>query len=217
VDDALQGDPQSRLRENYAAIEEARAELVALHHIFDPRLQAIGVLSSPDVAEAACRDYLVHDLSQLRRAREGDQFEDDHMRATHLIVEWLRANGGGVERVTRDGWTYLRVVDLGAMRRGVARLLAEVQRIKGEGDAKAAADLVARYAIRFDPRLRDEVRARADAKGIVSYVAYVMPDLQPVRDASGEVVDAKVETATDFALQMLRYSGKMPLEAPSGR
>jgi dipeptidyl-peptidase-3 len=217
VDDALKGDPQSRLRENYAAIEEARAELVALHHIFDPRLRDIGAITSPEVAETACRDYLVHDLSQLRRARQGDQLEDDHMRATHLIVEWLRRNGGGVEQVTRDGKTYLRLADVAALRRGVAALLAEVQRIKGEGDGRAARDLVEQYAVRFDTRLRDEVCARADHAGIVSYVAYVMPELTPVRDAAGDVVDARVTTPSDFTLQMLRFSGKLALEPANAR
>jgi hypothetical protein len=180
-------------------------------------LAAIGAISSPEVAETACRDYLVHDLSQLRRARQGDQLEDDHMRATHLIVEWLRRNGGGVEQVSRDGKTYLRLADLAALRRGVARLLAEVQRIKGEGDGRAARDLVEQYAIRFDERLRDEVCARADHAGIVSYVAYVMPELTPVRDAAGEVVDARVTTPSDFALQMLRFSGKLALEPANAR
>ncbi|HYV86035.1 MAG TPA: peptidase M49 [Patescibacteria group bacterium] len=217
VDESLRGDPQSRLRENYAAIEEARAELVALHHIFDPRLREIGAISSPDVADAACRDYLVHDLSQLRRARVGGQFEDDHMRATHLIVEWLRRNAGGVEQVTRDGRTYLRLVDVDALRRGVARLLAEVQRIKGEGDARAARALMEQYGIRFDERLRDEVCARADRAGIVSYVAYVMPEIVPVRDASGDVIDARIATPSDFVLQMLRFSGKLPMESPAPR
>jgi dipeptidyl-peptidase-3 len=217
VDESLRGDPQSRLRENYAAIEEARAELVALHHIFDPRLREIGAISSPEVADAACRDYLVHDLSQLRRARQGGQFEDDHMRATHLIVEWLRRNAGGVEQVSRDGRTYLRLADLDALRRGVARLLAELQRIKGEGDARAARALMEQYGIRFDERLRDEVCARADRAGIVSYLAFVMPEITPVRDDSGEVIDARIATPSDFALQMLRFSGKMPLEPAAAR
>jgi dipeptidyl-peptidase-3 len=210
-------DLQARLGETYAAIEEARAELVALYHVFDPRLLEIGALSSPAVAEAACRDYLVHDLSQLRRVREGETLEDDHMRATHLIVEWLRRNGGGVESVRRDGRTYLRLADPAAMRRGVARLLAEVQRIKGEGDVGAARVLLRDYATGFDPALRDEVVARAERATIPSYIAYVMPDIVPVRDPSGDATDARAVTGTDFALQMLRYSGKLPFEEPAAR
>ena len=215
VDDALQGDPQRHLREQYATLEETRAELVALHHIADPRLQAIGVVSSPRVAEAAYRDYVVHDLAMLRRVRAGDVLEDDHMRATHLIVSWLQGEGA-VQVERRDGRSFLRVVDLGAMRQGVARLLAEVQRIKGTGDAKAARALVSRFANRIDPALRDEVVARADRSRIPSYVAYVMPEIVPVRDAAGEVVDARIAYPTDLTLQMLRWSGKLPFEAVSG-
>ncbi len=214
VDDRLKGDPQSALREHYATLEEARAELVALHHMFDPRLRQIGLVSSPQVAEAACRDYLVHDLSLLRRVREGDRLEDDHMRATHLIVGWLRSRPGAVEEVRRDGRTYLRVADLAALREGVAQLLAEVQRIKSEGDFAAAHSLVERFAVRIDPRLRDEIVGRASRANVPSYLAYVMPDIVPIRDAAGEVVDARIDYPGDLTLQMLRYSGKLPLEAP---
>jgi dipeptidyl-peptidase-3 len=216
VDDALRGDPQSRLREHYATLEEARAELVALYHIFDPRLRHIGAVTSERVAEAAYRDYVVHDLAMLRRWRGGDVLEDDHMHATHLIVSWLAAEGA-VQAVRRDGRSYLSVVDLDAMRRGVGRLLAEVQRIKGEGDAKAARELVARFANRIDPHLRDEIVGRAERSGIPSYVAYVMPEIVPVRDAAGEVVDARIASPTDLTLQMLRWSGKLPLEAAPAR
>jgi len=134
------------------------------------------------------------------------------MRAVHLIVGYLREAAHAVEVVRRQGKTYFRLSDLQAFRRGVAELLAEIQRIKGEGDLRAARALCERFAIRIDSRLRDEVVDRADRSGIPSYVAFVMPDLLPLRDASGEVVDAKVVYSQDFALQMLRFSGKLPLE-----
>jgi dipeptidyl-peptidase-3 len=213
----LKGEPSVLLGESYAALEEARAELVALHAIFDPVLLERKLISSPAVAEAAYKDYLLHDLSQLRRVRSGDRIEDDHMRATHLIVEWLRANGGGVEMPSHDGRTFIRLADPAAMRKGVAALLAEVQRIKGEGDRAAARTLLERYGTRIDPKLRDEVVARADRAGIPSYLAYVMPEIVPVRDASGGVVDAHLEKAGDFTLQMLRFSGKLPRETEGPR
>ncbi len=216
VSDTLKGDPRDHLREHYSALEEARAELVALHTLFDPALRAAGVVASEEVAEAAYRDYATHDLYMLRRMRDGDLIEDDHMRATHLIVDWLKDVTGAVDQVRRDGRTYMRVTDIGAMRRGVATLLAEVQRIKSEGDFAAARALMERHAVRFDPALRDEVVARADRAGIPSYIAFVMPDIVPVRDAAGEVVDARLEFTSDFALQMLKYSGRHPLE-PAAR
>jgi dipeptidyl-peptidase-3 len=98
------------------------------------------------------------------------------------------------------------------MRRGVAELLAEVQRIKAEGDFAAARRLMEAHAIRIDPALRDEVVARAGAAGIPSYIALVMPDLVPVRDAAGEVVDVRLAHTSDLTLQMLQYSGRLPLE-----
>ena len=215
--EGLPSEPSVMLGETYAALEEARAELVALHAIFDPVLLERKLLSSPAVAEAAYRDYLLHDLSQLRRVREGDRLEDDHMRATHLIVEWLRAHDGGVEVVSRDGRTYFRLANVAAMRKGVATLLAEVQRIKGEGDRAAAREILERYATRIDARLRDEVVERADRAGIPSYMVFVMPEIVPVRDADGEVVDARLEPAEDFTLQMLRFSGKLPREGEGPR
>jgi dipeptidyl-peptidase-3 len=215
--DGLKAEPAVLLEETYATIEEARAELVALHTIFDPRILEAGLMSSPAVAEAAYRDYLVHDLSQLRRVREGDRLEDDHMRATHLIVTWLLEHQSGAARVTRDGKTYLAVQDIPDMRKGIAALLREVQRIKSEGDLRAARGLLEAYGTRFDPGLRDEVIDRAAHAGIPSYVAFVMPEIVPVRDASGNVIDARLTPPDDFTLQMLRFSGKLPREAPAAR
>jgi dipeptidyl-peptidase-3 len=151
----------------------------------------------------------------LRRVRQGDILEDDHMRAIHLIVGYLRDEAGAVERVRREGRTYQRITDLPAFRRGVAVLLAEVQRIKGEGDRDAARALSERFAIRIDPALRDEIVRRADQSGLPSYVAFLMPDVVPVRDGAGDVVDARLTYGQDFALQMLRFSGKLPLEPES--
>ncbi len=212
VSDTLRGDPSDHLREHYAALEEARAELVALYNFFDPKLVEIGALSSPEVAEAAYKDYVVHDLAMLRRVREGEVLDDDHMRATHLIVGYLRQVSGAIEEVRFEGKTYLRVTDLEAMRRGVAELLAEVQRIKGEGDYTAARALLERFGIRIDPKLRDEIVGRAARAGIPSDVAFVMPNLVPVRDGDGNVVDARVAYTSDLTTQMLKYSGKLPLE-----
>ncbi|MEK7282191.1 MAG: peptidase M49 [Acidobacteriota bacterium] len=213
VADSLTGDPRDHLREYYSALEEARAELIALHNFFDPKLIEIGALPSVEAAEAACRDYATNDLYMLRRVRQGDVLEDDHMRATHLIVSYLR-EAAAVEFIRRDGRTYARVRDIAAMRRGVAELLKTLQRIKGEGDYAAARDLTERYAVRIDPALRDEIVARADRAGIPSYVAFVMPDVVPVRDVNGEIQDVRLAHTSDLATQMLKYSGKFPLEEP---
>ena len=222
VSDTLRGDPRDHLREYYSALEEARAELIALHNFFDPKLVEIGGIPSAEAAEAAYRDYATNDLYLLRRVRHGDVLEDDHMRATHLIVGYLREAARGVELVRRDGKTYSRVTDIATMRRGVAELLRTIQRIKGEGDYGAARDLTERYAVHIDPALRDEVVARARQAGIPSYVAFVMPDVVPERAVTGEVWDVHLAYTSDLATQMLKYSGKLPLEesipaaAPAG-
>jgi dipeptidyl-peptidase-3 len=153
----------------------------------------------------------------LRRVRKGDRLEDDHMRARHLIVSYLREVAGAVETVQRDGRSYYRVRNLDTMRRGIAGLLAELQRIKAEGDYPAASDLMQRFATRIDPSLRDEIVRRADAAGVPSYLAFVMPDIVPIRNSDGEVVDARVDYAGDFTTQMLRYSRTRPLEADTSR
>jgi dipeptidyl-peptidase-3 len=213
VSDALRGDPREHLREYFSALEEARAELVALHNFFDPKLVEIGAVPSPEVAEAAYRDYVSNDLYLLRRVRQGDVLEDDHMRANHLIVSYLKEVTRVVEEVRLEGKTFFRVTDIDGMRRGVAELLAKIQAIKGEGDHAAARALTERFGLRINPALRDEIVRRAQEAGIPSYVAFVMPDLQPVRDASGEVIDARVDDAADLTMQMLKYSGKFPLES----
>ncbi len=214
VSAGLKGDPREHLREYYSTLEEARAELIALYNFFDPKLIEIGALPSREAAEAAYRDYVTDDLCTLRRVRQGDVLEDDHMRATHLIVSYVRETTGAIETVKRGGKTFFRVADMAAMRGGVAELLKTLQRIKGEGDYDAARALTERYAVRIDPVLRDEVVARAERASIPSYVAFVMPDVVPVRDVLGNVVDARVEYTSDFTTQMLRYSGKVPLEEP---
>ena len=212
VSDTLKGNPADHLREFYATLEEARAELVALHHFFDPKLLEIGAIPAVEAAEAAYREYVTDDLYMLRRVREGSILDDDHMRATHLIVGYLKEVTGAVQEVRREGKTYFRVKDIDLMRRGVAELLSKVQRIKGEGNYASARELVERFAIRIDPALRDEIVGRADRAGVPSFLAYVMPDLLPVRDAAGDVVDARVAYVSDLTLQMLKYSGKLPLE-----
>jgi len=145
-------------------------------------------------------------LVQLRRVREGEQLEEDHMRNRQLIVHWLMANTQAVERRVRDGKSYYVMVDAAAFRDGVGVLLAEVQRIKGAGDYAAAQALVETYGVRFEPALRDEVVARVDALKLPSYSAFVMPRLSPVRDDDGTIRDVEVTYPCDLELQMLEYS-----------
>jgi dipeptidyl-peptidase-3 len=129
------------------------------------------------------------------------------MRNRQMIVHWLMANTKAIERRTRDGKTYLVMVDATAFREGVGRLLAEVQRIKSEGDYAAAKKLFETHGIHFDPKLRDEVVARVDKLNLPSYSGFVMPKLTPVTGADGAITDVTISYPQDLTRQMLEYSG----------
>ena len=207
----LGGSAQPYLNEQYSALEEARADLIGLYFLADPKLVEIGVLpaeAQEDIVLAEYEGYTRNALLQLRRMREGSQIEQDHMRNRQMIVHWLMANTEAIDRRTRDGRTYYVMVDAEAFRAGVATLLAEVQRIKSEGDYEAARTLFETHGIHFDPALRDEIVARVDAIGLPSYSGFVQPKLEPVRNDAGEIVDVEISYPQDLTAQMLEYSGK---------
>ena len=211
VAEVLQGQPQLALKEQYSALEEARADLVALYFIADPKIAEIGLVPAEhhaEIVQAEYESYSRNALVQLRRVREGTQIEEDHMRNRQMIVRWLLANATAIDVRQRDGKTYYAMVDVTAFREGVARLLSEVQRIKSEGDYDAARDLFETYGIHFDPALRDEVVARVDRLNLPSYTGFVMPRLEPVVDAAGEIADVRISYPQDLETQMLEYSGK---------
>ncbi len=201
--------PQTALKEQYSAVEEARADLVALYFLPDSKMVEMGLVRAEDhdaVVRAEYESYARTPLVQLRRIREGTTIEEDHMRNRQMIVNWLMANTKAIERRVRDGKTYNVMVDPKAFRDGVARLLAEVQRIKSNGDYPAAKALFERNGIFFDPKLRDEIVARVDKLKLPSYTAFVQPKLQPVRGADGAVRDVTITYPQDFTRQMLEYS-----------
>ena len=200
--------PHLLLKEQYSAIEESRADLVALYFLADPKLVELGIVDAKDqddLVRASFEHYARNALVQLRRIREGSTIEEDHMRNRQLIVGWLLANTKAIDVRVRDGRTYYVMTDAGAFRDGVGRLLAEVQRIKSTGDYAAAVQLVERYGVHFDPALRDEVVARVDALDLPSYTAIVMPRLTP-RYADGEIVDIEISYPCDLEAQMVEYS-----------
>jgi dipeptidyl-peptidase III len=200
--------PHLLLKEHYSAIEEARADLVALYFLPHPMLAEHGVVAAGDQAEivrAEYEHYARTALVQLRRIREGSHLEEDHMRNRQLIVHWLLAHTRAIEVRQRDGKTYYVVVDIEAFREGCGRLLTEVQRVKAEGDYEAARALVDAHGVHFDPRLRDEVVARVDALQLPSYTAFVMPRLQPIVDGAGHITDVEISYPCDLERQMLEY------------
>jgi dipeptidyl-peptidase-3 len=211
VAERLNGQPQLALKEQYSALEEARADLVALYFVSEPKIGEIGLVPAESQAEVVRAEYEAYArvaLVQLRRVREGTRIEEDHMRNRQMIVHWLMANTSAIEVRRRDGKTYYVMVDAGAFHDGVGRLLAEVQRIKSEGDYEAARDLFERYGVHFDPALRDEVVARVDRLGLPSYTGFVQPRLQPVTDGQGRITDVEITYPLSLERQMLEYSGR---------
>ena len=176
----FKGTPQGAIKEHFSALEEARADLVGLYFLPDPKLVEIGIFPAADqdaIVRAEYEAYTRNALTQLRRIREGTQIEEDHMRNRQMIVRWLMANTKAIESRTRDGKSYLVMVDPKAFREGTGRLLAEVQRIKSEGDYAAAKALFETHGIHFDSKLRDEIVKRVDDLKLPSYTGFVMPKL----------------------------------------
>lgn len=211
IADRLEGNPQAFLKEQYSALEEARADLVALYFIADPKLVEIEILSTKDhedIILAEYESYTRNALLQLRRVREGSQLEEDHMRNRQMIVHWLMGNTDAIDVRERDEKTFYVMTDWRAFREGVGRLLSEVQRIKSEGDYDAARGLFEEYGIYFDPEVRDQILERVERVGLPSYSGFVMPKLDPVRSADGEITDIEISYPQDLTQQMLEYSGK---------
>jgi len=207
----FKGTPQGAIKEQFSALEEARADLVGLYFLPDPKLVEIGILPAADqdaIVRAEYEGYTRNALVQLRRVREGTQIEEDHMRNRQMIVRWLMANTKAIESRTRDGKSYLVMVDPKAFRDGVGTLLAEVQRIKSEGDYAAAKTLFETHGIHFDAKLRDEIVKRVEDLKLTSYTGFVMPKLTAVTDASGKITDVTVSYPMDLTKQMLEYSKK---------
>jgi dipeptidyl-peptidase III len=209
VSEGLRGKPQDMLKEQYSALEEGRADLVALYFMPDPKLAELGLVAAADqaeVARAAYESYARNGLVQLRRIKQGTQLEEDHMRNRQMIVRWLIDHSKSIDVRTRDGKTYYVVTDVHAFRDGVGKLLAEVQRIKSEGDYPAAKALFETHGIHFDGALRDEVVARVARLNLPSYTGYVMPRLDAVTAADGTIQDVRISYPEDLTAQMLAYA-----------
>jgi dipeptidyl-peptidase-3 len=209
IDEKLTGKLVSIMKEQYSALEEARADLVALYFLPDAKLAELGLVSAADHDEIVRTEYEAYTrnaLVQLRRVRQGTQIEEDHMRNRQMIVRWLTANTKAIEVRTRDNKTYYVMTDPRAFHDGVGRLLAEVQRIKSEGDYDAARQLFETYGVHFDAKLRDEIVARVEKLNLPSYTGFVMPKLAPATSASGEITDVAISYPMDLTKQMLEYS-----------
>jgi dipeptidyl-peptidase III len=209
MSDGLHVSPQNVLKEQFSALEESRADLVALYFLPDPKLAELGLVNKADqeeIVRSEYEGYTRNAIVQLRRVRQGTQIEEDHMRNRQMIIGWLMANTKAIDVRTRDGKTYYVMTDVKAFHDGIGRLLAEVQRIKSEGDYKAAKQLFETYGVHFDPKLRDEVVARVDRLKLPSYTGFVMPRLEARTNATAEITDVAISYPQDLTRQMLEYS-----------
>jgi dipeptidyl-peptidase-3 len=201
----LKEEPAFYLKEYYSTLEEARADLVALWYFFDPKLIEMGAMPDLEVAKTAYDAEVRASLVQLREVPTGETLEEDHRRGTQLIVSFIRDKTGAIEPVEREGRIYLVVKDYAKMREGVGLLLAELMRIKAEGDYAAAQALVSRYGVRFDPSWRDQVVERYRRLDLPIFWTAVNPDLQPRFGKNGTIVDVEIVYPRDIVKQQLRY------------
>ena len=188
-------------------IEEARADLFGLYYIADPKLVELGLTPDMEAFKSQYYTYMMNGLmTQLIRITPGNQIEEAHMRNRALIAHWCLENGDAVRLIKRDGKTYVEVVDYDGLRQLFARLLAEVQRIKSEGDFEAARQLVERYAVQVDAELHQEVLERYRRLDLAPYKGFINPMMLPVYDQNGQIVDVQLYYGESYAYQMLRYS-----------
>lgn len=191
-------------------IEEARADLFALYYIADEKLLQLGLLPDGEAYKAQYYTYMMNGLiTQLIRIKPGHKIEEAHMRNRALIAHWCHQHGEGtLALVRRQGKTYLEITDYQRLRQLIAELLAEVQRIKSEGDYNAARLLVEQYAVNIDPDLHAEVLQRYERLNLAPYKGFINPQMLPVTDADGNIIDIQLNYSESYAHQMLRYSSE---------
>ncbi|MBK9451118.1 MAG: dihydrofolate reductase [Bacteroidetes bacterium] len=206
------GAPHETLGKYASTLEEGRADLVALYYLLDPKLVEMGVMPSVEVGKAQYSDYIRNGMMlQLRRLKIGKNIEEDHMRNRQLICKWVLEKGkkdNVVEQRVREGKTYFVVNNYEKLRDLFGQLLREIQRIKSEGDMKAATALVEGYGVKVDQKLHQEVLDRVATLKIPPYSGFINPVLKPVMDGKGNIIDVKIEYPEDFTEQHLYYSEK---------
>ena len=207
----LPGVSSTALGEYQSTLEEARADLFGLYYMADPKLVELGIMPNAEAYKPAYSNYIRNGLFvQFTRVELGKQNTEAHMQNRKLIAEWCYEKGaarGIIEKKMRDGKTYFVVNDYEALRGLFAELLAEIQRIKSEGDYAAGKNLVETYAVNIDPQLHKEVFERYAALNLKPYGGFVNPDIVPV-EKDGKVVDYKIVYVDNYLQQQLDYGKK---------
>ena len=203
----LPGVNPDALKSYGSTIEEARADLFGLYYIADKKLVELNLTPDEEAYKSQYYTYIMNGLmSQLVRITPGNKIEEAHMRNRALIANWCLDNGNAISLVKRDGKTYVQINDYEALRGQFASLLAEVQRIKSEGDYEAGRALVETYGVNINAELHAEVLERYKRLDIAPYKGFLNPRMLPVHNAKGEVVDIALDYSESYDEQMLRYS-----------
>ena len=211
----LPGVESDALKSYSSTLEEARADLFALYYMGDKKILELGLLPDKEAYKAEYYKYMMNGLmTQLTRIRPGDNIEEAHMRNRQLIARWTMEKGAAdkvVEIKEINGKRYVIVNDYKKLRNLFGNLLAEIQRIKSEGDYEAGKNLVENYAVKVDADLHNEVLERYKNLGIAPYKGFVNPRYTPVKDENGNITDVTVSYNEGYAEQMLRYSEEYSL------
>lgn len=205
----LPGTSPEALKNYGSALEESRADLFALYYIWSPKMQELGLLPEREAAMAEYDGFIRNGLmTQLTRIEPGKNIEQAHMRNRQLISKWCYEKGMDdqvIEKIEKDGKTYYRINDYDKLNALIGELLAEVQRIKSEGDYEAGKALVETYAVKVDPELHAEVLERYARLNLAPYGGFINPLLVPVYDGE-DIIDIRIEYPDDFTEQMMRYA-----------
>ncbi len=208
----LPGVDPDTLKAYGSTIEEARADLFGLYYLADDKLVELGLTPDAEAYKAQYYSYMMNGLmTQLVRIELGNNIEEAHMRNRALIARWALEKGAAdkvVEFVKKDGKTYVQVNDYKKLRDLFGQLLAEIQRIKSEGDFNAARELVENYAVKIDPTLHAEILDRYKKLNLAPYKGFINPVYTAVKDAEGNITDVTIDYTEGYAEQMLRYSSE---------
>ena len=206
----LPGTDPDALKAYSSTIEEARADLFGLYYLADPKMVELGLVPDQEAYKAEYYKYMMNGLmTQLVRIAKGKDVEEAHMRNRQLIARWTYEHGQRdkvVEIVCREGKSYVVINDYRRLRELFAQLLAEIQRIKSEGDFEAAKQLVENYGVKIDPRLHEEILERYKKLNLAPYKGFVNPVMRLEKNTQGEVTDVTLDYTEGYAAQMLRYS-----------
>ena len=206
----LPGTDPDALKAYSSTIEEARADLFGLYYLADPKMVELGLVPDQEAYKAEYYKYMMNGLmTQLVRIAKGKDVEEAHMRNRQLIARWAYEHGQRdkvVEIVRREGKSYVVINDYRRLRELFAQLLAEIQRIKSEGDFEAAKQLVENYGVKIDPQLHEEILERYKKLNLAPYKGFVNPVMRLEKNAQGEVTDVTLDYTEGYAAQMLRYS-----------